>query len=100
MIQLEQQEIDRLTSLALDHEQEWLNEYIKLLKTHDLWDIDFVEYKCYKVFTSEYKDDIKEYQISYFQDKGKHIPLIEAGWILYFLATNQEHRMINKPAET
>ena len=100
MDQLEQKEIDRLTSLGLDHEQEQLDEYIELLKSQDLWDIDFVEYKCYKVFTSEYKNDIKEYQIAYFQDKGKNIPLIEAGWILYFLATNQEHRMINKPAET
>ena len=100
MVELEQQEIDRITNLALDHEQEWLDEYIALLKSHNHWDINFIEYKCFKVFTTEYKDDIKAYQISYFQDRGKHIPLIEAGWIIYFLATNQEHRMINEPAES
>ena len=93
MMQLEQQEIDRMTNLGRDHEKEWLDEYIEILKPRDLWDIDFIEYKCYKVFISEYKEE-------FFRESGTNISFKEAGWGLYLIATNQEHRLGNEPAES
>ena len=100
MIQLEQQEIDRMTNLGRDHEKEWLDEYIEILKYRDLWDIDFIEYKCYKVFISEYKKDIEVYHEAFTRETGKSISLKDAGWALYFIATNKEHMLGKEPAES
>ena len=46
MHELEQKEIDRMSNLGREHEKEWLDEYIEILKSNDLWDIDFIQYKC------------------------------------------------------
>tara|TARA_B100000315_G_C14430749_1_gene520010 strand:+ start:83 stop:385 length:303 start_codon:yes stop_codon:yes gene_type:complete len=100
MYELTQQEMDRLSDLALGHEQEWLDEYIDILKSNDLWDIHFIEYKCYKVFISEYKEDINLYREEFFRESGTNISFNEAGWGLYFIATKQEHRLGNEPAES
>ena len=47
---------------------------------------------------SEYTDDINHYRDE-FIEKGGSISLEDAGWGLYFMATNQEHRLISDPAE-
>mgnify|MGYP001227750527 CR=1 FL=1 len=100
MHELEQKEIDRMSNLGREHEKEWLDEYIEILKSNDLWEINFIDFKCYKIFISEYKEDVKLYKEEYFQESGINISLKEAGWGLYFIATNQEHRLGKEPAES
>ena len=96
--QISQEEIDRMSSLAKENEDKWLKEYITHLKNDRYWDVDFVDYKCYKVFISEYANDVNHYRDE-FIEKGGSISLEDAGWGLYFMATNQEHRLISDPAE-
>ena len=96
--QISQEEIERMSSLAKDNEDKWLEEYITHLKNDRYWDVDFVDYKCYKVFISEYANDVNHYRDEFIK-KGGSISLEDAGWGLYFMATNQEHRLISNPAE-
>ena len=96
--QISQEEIDRMSSLAKENEDKWLKEYITHLKNDRYWDVDFVDYKCYKVFISEYIDDINHYRDE-FINKGGKISFEDAGWGLYFIATKQEHRFVGNSAE-
>ena len=96
--QISQEEIERLSGLARKNEDRWLKEYITHLKNEKYWDVDFVDYKCYKVFVSEYNEDINHYRDD-FINSGGNISLEDAGWGLYFMATKQEHRFISDTAE-
>ena len=96
--QISQEEIDRMSALAKENEDKWLIEYIEHLNNDKYWDVDFVDYKCYKVFMSEYKDDVNHYRDDFIREGGT-ISLEDAGWGLYFMATKQEHRLIIEPAE-
>ena len=96
--QISQEEIERLSSLAKDNEDKWLKEYITHLKNDRYWDVDFVDYKCYKVFITEYAKDIHHYRDNFIKNGGS-ISFEDAGWGLYFIATKQEHRFIDKHAE-
>tara|TARA_Y100000310_G_scaffold314367_1_gene363660 strand:+ start:740 stop:1063 length:324 start_codon:yes stop_codon:yes gene_type:complete len=96
--QISQEEIERMSALAKKNEDKWLLEYIEHLNNDKYWDVDFVDYKCYKVFISEYIDDINHYRDDFIKNGGS-ISFEDAGWGLYFMATNQEHRLINEPAE-
>tara|TARA_Y100000310_G_C20429723_1_gene690856 strand:- start:430 stop:753 length:324 start_codon:yes stop_codon:yes gene_type:complete len=96
--QISQEEIDRMSALAKENEDKWLIEYIEHLNNDKYWDVDFVDYKCYKVFMSEYKDDVNHYRDEFIK-KGGNVSLEDAGWGLYFMATKQEHRLIIEPAE-
>ena len=98
MNSLNQEEIDRMTDLAKVNEDEWLLEYIAHLKNDKYWDVDFIDYKCYKVFMSEYIIDINHYRDEFIKTGGS-VSLEDAGWGLYFIATKQEHRLISEPAE-
>ena len=96
--ELSQEGMDRLSALAKKNEGRWLLEYIEHLNNDRYWDVDFIDYKCYKVFMSEYKENINHYRDEFIK-KGGEISLTDAGWGLYFMATNQEDRLINEPAE-
>ena len=96
--QISQEEIDRMTNLAKKNENKWLIEYIEHLNNDRYWDVDFIDYKCYKVFISEYRDDIKHYRDDFIRGGGV-VSFEDAGWGLYFMATNQEHRLVDKTAE-
>tara|TARA_Y100000310_G_C20205950_1_gene589094 strand:+ start:258 stop:581 length:324 start_codon:yes stop_codon:yes gene_type:complete len=98
MDKISQREIDRMSDLAKENEDKWLKEYITHLKNSRYWDIDFVDYKCYKVFVSEYIEDINHYRDDFIKNGGS-ISLEDAGWGLYFIATNQDHRLISETAE-
>ena len=92
MEKISQRDMDRMSDLAKDNEDKWLEEYITHLKHDKYWDVDFIDYKCYKVFISEYIDDIKHYRDDFMKNGGS-ISLEDAGWGMYFIATNQEHRL-------
>ena len=98
MDSLSQKEIDRMSDLAKENEDKWLLEYILHLKNDRYWDVDFIDYKCYKVFMSEYIDDINHYRDEFIRNGG-NVSLEDAGWGLYFIATKQEHRLVSEPAE-
>ena len=98
MEQVSQEEIERMSAVAKENEDKWLIEYIEHLNNNKYWDVDFVDYKCYKVFMSEYREDINHYRDD-FINKGGNISFEDAGWGLYYIATNQEHKLISDPAE-
>ena len=98
MERISQKEIERMSVLARKNEDNWLKEYIAHLKNDKYWDVDFVDYKCYKVFISEYKKDIDHYRDDFINNGGS-ISFEDAGWGMYFMATNQEHRLVSEHAE-
>ena len=96
--QISQEEIERMSAVAKENEDKWLLEYIEHLNNNKYLDVDFIDYKCYKVFMSEYSEDVSHYRNDFINNGGK-ISLEDAGWGLYFIATKQEHRFIDKHAE-
>ena len=98
MEKISQNEMDRMSKLAKENEDVWLEEYITHLKNDKYWDVDFVEYKCFKVFSSEYIDDINHYRDDFIKNGGS-VSLEDASWGLYFIATKQEHKLISDTAE-
>ena len=92
------EEMERLSVIAKANEEKWLEEYISQLRNNRYWDVDFIDYKCWKVFVDEYTDDINHYRDDFINDGGK-ISFEDASWGLYYIATNQEHKLINEPAE-
>ena len=99
MDSLSQKEIDRMNNLAKANEDKWLLEYILHLKNDRYWDVDFIDYKCYKVFMSEYIKDINRYRDEFIKTGGS-VSLEDAGWGLYFIATKQYHRLLSEHAES
>ena len=91
-------EMERLSKIAEKNEKEWLEEYVSRLKDNRYWDVDFIDYKCWKVFVMEYIDDINSYRDEFINDGGK-ISFEDASWGLYYIATNEEHKFINEPAQ-
>ena len=96
--ELSPEEMERMTNMAAENEDIWLVEYISHLKDGKYWDVDFVDYKCYKVFITEYAKDIHHYRDNFIKNGGS-ISFEDAGWGMYFIATKQEHRLINETAE-
>ena len=92
------EEMERLSVIAKANEEKWLEEYVSQLRNNRYWDVDFIDYKCYKVFMSEYIKDINHYRDEFIKNGGR-VSLEDAGWGLYFIATKQEHRLISEPAE-
>ena len=92
------EEMERLSVIAKDNEEKWLEEYVSQLRNNRYWDVDFIDYKCWKVFVDEYTDDINHYRDDFINGGGK-ISFEDASWGLYYIATNQEHKLINEPAE-
>ena len=96
---LDEKQIDRVVNIAHKHEDKWLQEYMRLVRRGDLWDTNFIDYKCYKVFIKECKTDIDLYMQMYYKETGKVVSFEEAGWGLYFVATNQDNKVMNDRAE-
>ena len=84
---------------SIDYEKEWLREYTREIRRGGLWDTNFIDYKCYRVFIKEYKADIKLYMHEYYKETGEMVSFEMAGWGLYFVATGQEHKIMNDHAE-
>ena len=96
--QINEEEIKRMSEMAKANEEIWLEEYITLLRKNKYWDVEVIDYKCYKVFVSEYIEDIDHYRDEFINNGGQ-ISFDDAGWGLYYIATNQEHKLISDPAE-
>ena len=90
--------LERFSNIAVANEKKWLLEYVRELKNEKYWDIDFIEYRCYRVFVLEYHKDINHYRDDFIK-KGGSISFEDASWGLYFIATKQEHRIIKSNAE-
>ena len=64
---LDEHEVIRVVNLTNKHEKEWLQEYTREIRRGGLWDTNFIDYKCYRVFIKEYKADIKLYMHEYYK---------------------------------
>ena len=95
---VDQMEIERMSERAKVNQEIWLDEYIECLKNDTYWDVNFIDYKCYKVFVSEYTKDINHYRDDFIKNGGS-ISFEDASWGLYYVATKQEHKLISDPAE-
>ena len=98
MEQISQEEVERMSIIARENEDKWLKEYIVHLQNDRYWDVEFVDYKCYKVFVSEYVEDITHYRDDFIKNGGS-ISFEDASWGLYYIATKQEHKFIKDRAE-
>ena len=94
MEQISQEEVERMSIIARENEDKLLKEYIVHLQNDRYWDVEFVDYKCYKVFMTEYIEDINHYRDEFINNGGK-ISFEDAGWGLYYIATKQEHKLIS-----
>ena len=57
---LDEQEVSRGVNLTHKHEKEWLQEYTREIRRGDLWGINFIDYKYYRVFIKKYKGENHE----------------------------------------
>ena len=96
---LDEQEVSRVVNLTTKHEKKWLQEYTRDIRRGELWDTNFIDYKCFRVFIKEYKSDIKLYMHEYYKETGKMVSFEEAGWGLYFVATRQDDKLMGEHAE-
>jgi hypothetical protein len=86
---------DEMKKLARKNEEKWLSDYSLELKNRKLWDIDFLDYKCYRVFIIIFKDKIEMYKDDFLEKHRDklNISFKEVSWVLYFMATDQGHRL-------
>mgnify|MGYP001348318238 CR=1 FL=1 len=68
---LDEQEVSRVVNLTTKHEKKWLQEYTREIRSGELWDTNFIDYKCFRVFIKEYKSDIKLYMHEYYKETVK-----------------------------
>jgi len=89
------EEAQELSKYSKKHEKKWLEEYVILIRNGKYWDVDFLDYKCHKVFVSKYADDINYYRDD-FINSGGTISFEDASWGLYYIATGQEYKLENE----
>ena len=74
----------------LKEQGDYLDEFVDGLHIGLYWDIDYLDFKCYKQYCEQYNIDILKKIKEFSKNSGKDITYKDASWVMYMIATGRD----------